>query len=87
MAAVNTNIVNELNYSDISDYVEQAANGTIPISEKLDRPSGGEVFVCNNTENGKFQQTGITVAYSSNGSDVNKQLLAMCRLSCVYNIN
>jgi len=50
--AASTNVNKELSYSEILDYLQKITSDEIQICEKLDRPVGGEVFVCVNTAKG-----------------------------------
>jgi len=50
--AASTNVIKELTYSEILEYLEKTKSNEVQICEKLDRPVGGEVFVCVNTAKG-----------------------------------
>ena len=51
MMAASTNVKENLKYEEILEYL---SNKEVVVCEKLDKPVGGEVFVCENTENGRF---------------------------------
>ena len=52
--AASTNVSKELAYSEILEYMQKSTSDEIQICQKLDRPLGGDVFVCVNTAKGTY---------------------------------
>ena len=61
MMVASTNVKEDLKYEEILEYL---SNEEVVVCEKLDKPVGGEVFVCENTENGRFHLSLIAIDIS-----------------------
>ena len=64
--ATKTNVTDELNLCDIIEFDDSVKANKVTICDKLDKPLGGQVCLCRNTERGMSsvisQISGLAVA-------------------------
>ena len=60
MMAVAQNVVGDLKYVEINEYIAKAES----VCNKLHKPVGGDVYVCNDTDEGKTFGTAVHVKYN-----------------------